>query len=166
MAYGIFAEWSIYGRLTCLICHSDTDYFRLTIGGKIIYFDCHRRWLPPKHRFRTQKDSFRKDTVVKKGPPQCLSGPEIAKNLSKLVLNKEENVYEGYEEEHNWTHMCALWELLYTQALILMHNINVMHQERNIAESIVSTCIDITGKIKDNFKARRDIADVCNRASL
>jgi hypothetical protein len=26
--------------------------------------------------------------------------------------------------------------------------------------------MDITGKIKDNFMARRDIADVCNRPSL
>jgi hypothetical protein len=25
---------------------SDIDYFRLMHGGKISYFDCHRRWLP------------------------------------------------------------------------------------------------------------------------
>jgi hypothetical protein len=47
-----------------------------------------------------------------------------------------------------------------------MHNIDVMHQERNVAESIVCMCMDITGKIKDNLKAQRDIADVCNRSSL
>ncbi len=47
-----------------------------------------------------------------------------------------------------------------------MHNIDVMHQERNVVESIVSTCLDITGKTKDNFKTRRDIAHVCNRPSL
>jgi hypothetical protein len=40
-----------------------------------------------------------------------------------------------------------------------------MHQECNVAKSIVSTCLDITGKIKDNFKARRDIAVVYNRPS-
>jgi hypothetical protein len=62
--------------------------------------------------------------------------------------------------------MCALWELSYAQALILMHNIDVMYHERNVAESIVSTCMDIMGKIKDNFKARRDIAHVCNHPSL
>jgi hypothetical protein len=67
---------------------------------------------------------------------------------------------------HNWTHICALWEIPYAQALILMHNIDVMHQERNVAESIVSTCMDIRGKTKDNFKARRDIADVFNHSSL
>jgi hypothetical protein len=27
MAYGIFIIWSVYGRLTCLICGSDTDCF-------------------------------------------------------------------------------------------------------------------------------------------
>jgi hypothetical protein len=41
-----------------------------------------------------------------------------------------------------------------------MHNFDVMHQERNIAESIVSMCMNITAKTKDNFKARSDIAHV------
>jgi hypothetical protein len=86
--------------------------------------------------------------------------------LSNLVLNREGNEYEGYGEEYNWTHICALCELPYAHTLILMHNIYVMHQERNVAESIVNTCLDITGKTKDNFKARRDIADICNRRSL
>jgi hypothetical protein len=27
-------------------------------------------------------------------------------------------------------------------------------------------CMDIMGKMKDNFKARRDIEDICNRPSL
>jgi hypothetical protein len=80
MAYGIFAGWRVHGRLTCPICGSDTDYFCLTAGGKISYFDCHRRWLPLKHPFKMQKDGFRKDTVIKKGPPKCLSGPEIAES--------------------------------------------------------------------------------------
>jgi hypothetical protein len=55
-----------------------------------------------------QKDSFRKDAVVKKGPPKHLGMPKTVENLSKLVLNREGNVYEGYGEEHNWTHICAL----------------------------------------------------------
>jgi hypothetical protein len=52
MAYVIFAGWSVHGRLTCPICGSNTDYLRLTAGGKISYFDCHRHWLPLKHTFR------------------------------------------------------------------------------------------------------------------
>jgi hypothetical protein len=47
-----------------------------------------------------------------------------------------------------------------------MHNIDVMHQERNVAESIISTCMDITDKTKDNLKARMDLAEICNRPTL
>jgi hypothetical protein len=36
--------------------------------------------------------------------------------------------------------------------LILMHNIDVMHQECNMGESILSTCVGFLGKTKDNRK--------------
>jgi hypothetical protein len=113
-----------------------------------------------------QNDSFRKDTVIKKGPPKRLSGPEIVENFSKLVLDRESDVYKGCGEEYNWTHICALWEHPYAQTLLLMDSIDVMHQEHNVAESIVRMCLDITSKTKDNFKPRRDVANICNRPSL
>jgi hypothetical protein len=47
-----------------------------------------------------------------------------------------------------------------------MHNIDIMHQECNVAESIVSTCLDIMSKTKDNFKAQRDIAVDCKHPSF
>jgi hypothetical protein len=39
-------------------------------------------------------------------------------------------------------------------ALILMHNIDVIHQERNMGENIISTCMGFPGKTKENMKAR------------
>jgi hypothetical protein len=57
-AYGVFAGWSIHKELTCPICGSDTICFCLTHGGKINYFDCHRRWLPQKHNFRQEQNVF------------------------------------------------------------------------------------------------------------
>jgi hypothetical protein len=39
-------------------------------------------------------------------------------------------------------------------ALILMHNIDVMHEERNMGECMISTCMGFPGKSKDNRKAR------------
>ena len=91
--------------------------------------------------------------MVRKGPPKHLSGPEIADQLDNLVLNETGVGYIGFEEEHNWTHICGIWELPYAKALILMHNINIMHQERNFAESVVSSCLDLPDKTKDNIKA-------------
>jgi hypothetical protein len=47
--------------------------------------------------------------------------------------------FKGYRETHNWTHKCVLWELPYMPMLILMHNIDFMHHEHNMIESIIST---------------------------
>jgi hypothetical protein len=52
----------------------------------------------------------------------CLSGSEI---LAKL--NEHGNWFVGFRMKHNWTHKCGFWELPYVYALILMHNIDVMH---------------------------------------
>jgi hypothetical protein len=50
--------------------------------------------------------------------------------------------------------------------LILMHNIDAIHQERNMGESIISTCMGFPGKTKDNMKTRKDSVEFCNRPSL
>jgi hypothetical protein len=50
--------------------------------------------------------------------------------------------------------------------MILPLNIDLMHQERNIVESIISMCFDVTGFLKDNVNARKDLAVLCNRPSL
>jgi hypothetical protein len=47
-----------------------------------------------------------------------------------------------------------------------MHNIDVMHQECNVGESILSTCMSFTDKTKDNHKVRKDLSLICNRPSL
>jgi hypothetical protein len=41
-----------------------------------------------------------------------------------------------------------------------------MHQERNVAENIISMCFDITGFSKYNVNAKKDLAALCNRPSL
>jgi hypothetical protein len=87
--------------------------------------------------------------------------------LDKLMPDPERSRYfEGYRETHSWTHKCALWELPYMSALILMHNIDVMHQEYNMGESIRSTCMGFPGKTKDNMKAQKDLTEHCNHPSL
>jgi hypothetical protein len=78
----------------------------------------------------------------------------------------ENSVFEGYGENHNWTHKNCLCELPYAKALILPHNINLMHQVRNMAESIMSMCLDVTGFMKDNMNTRKDLATLCDHPLL
>jgi hypothetical protein len=70
------------------------------------------------------------------------------------------------KKEYNWTHKCALCELSYAKALVLMYNIDVTHQEYNVGESILSTCMAFTNKAKDNHKARKNLEQLCNRPTL
>jgi hypothetical protein len=43
---------------------------------------------------------------------------------------------------------------------------HLMHQERNVVESIISMCFDVTGFSKVNINARKDLAALCNHPSL
>jgi hypothetical protein len=110
--------------------------------------------------------AFKKDNIVLEGPPRRLSGLEIADMLNNLVLKENGDEFVGYRNEHNWTHKCALWELPYAKALILMHTIDVIDQEHIVGESILSTCMTFADKTKDNHKARNNLAQLCNQPSL
>jgi hypothetical protein len=46
------------------------------------------------------------------------------------------------------------------------HNIDLMHQEYNGVEIIISMCFNVTGFSKDNMNARKDLATLCNHPSL
>jgi hypothetical protein len=74
----------------------------------------------------------------RKGSPKRKLGADILQMLDNLKEPENGN-FEGYGENHNWTHKSCLWELPYAKALLLPHNIDLMHQEHNIVENI--TCV-------------------------
>jgi hypothetical protein len=77
LAMGMFTCWSTHGGLTCIVCKSDIDTTWLSNGHKFSWFDCHRRFLPPDHHFRTQKNAFGKGAEVHELPPRLLTGEEV-----------------------------------------------------------------------------------------
>jgi hypothetical protein len=143
----------------------ESDAFRLLHGRKISFFDCHRKFIPLSYELRGDKESFKKDSSIRKGPPKQKLIADIIKMLGELKESWDGG-FKGYGEKHNWIHKSCLWKLSYAKALILPHNINLMHQERNIMESIISMCFDVTGFLKDNANARKDLANLCNHPSM
>jgi hypothetical protein len=85
--------------------------------------------------------------------------------LDNLKESKN-GLFEGYSENHNWTHKSCFSELPYAKTLILPHNINLMHQERNVVESIKNMCLDVTDFMKNNMNARKDLSTLCDHPSL
>ena len=49
---------------------------------------------------------------------------------------------------------------------MLRHNLDVMHIEKNVMDNILSTLLDIKGKIKDNFAAHKDLKQMGLRPTL
>jgi len=160
-AYGNFFGWSTHGRFACPVCLCDSLAFTLHYGHKACWFDCHRRFLPSDHEFRFQANAFRKNTVVLEEARRYLTGEEIFAQMNRFVADTE-----NYGILHNWTHMSGLWQLPYYCKLLLPHNIDMMHNEKNLAEAVWNTCFDVTDKTKDNAKARKDLAEICHRPSL
>jgi hypothetical protein len=54
---------------------------------------------------------------------------------------------------------CSL-PLLYWEKLLIRHNLDVMHSEKNIGESILGTLLGIDGKCKDGEKAWLDLQNL------
>ncbi|CAL8997874.1 unnamed protein product, partial [Prunus brigantina] len=57
----------------------------------------------------------------------------------------------------NWTHKSMFFELPYWSKLKLRHNLDVMHVEKNVFDTLIGTILDIEGKTKDTIKARLDL---------
>ena len=71
-----------------------------------------------------------------------------------------------YGGQHNWHKKSIFWELTYCKDLLLRHNLDVMHIEKNVFENIMNTILNVPGKTKDNKKSRLDLPDICSRSEL
>jgi len=76
-----------------------------------------------------------------------LTGAEVRAQLGSLVINKGGGAkFAGYGEQHMWAQKCGLWRLPYMQDLLLPHNIDMMHTEKNVAEAVWGSVMDISNK--------------------
>ena len=53
-----------------------------------------------------------------------------------------------------------LFNLPYWSSLLICHNLDVMHIEKNICEALLGTLLKIVGKTKDTEKAGLDLQDM------
>ena len=73
----------------------------------------------------------------------------------------------GFTENiHNWTKHSIFWDLPYWKHQLLCHNLAVMHIQKKFCENIINTVMNVSGKMKDNVKARLDLAELCARDEL
>ena len=100
-------------------------------------------------------------------PPPRLNGEEMWNRMSSLpkVSDHQGNVAR-YRDVHNWSRRSILWDLPYWSKLLIQHNLDVMHIEKNVFEQIVNTIMNVKGKSKDDINSRKDLATHCKRRRL
>jgi hypothetical protein len=136
LSYEIFCARCVHGKFPCPICKESLRFIWLQKGDKYSSFDKHRQFLPLDHPFGQDIKNFMKGIVVKDPPPQMMTGVEVHTQIDALVANQEGGGFVGYGEEHMWTHKSSLIRLPYFDDLLLPHNIDVMHTEKNVAEAL------------------------------
>jgi hypothetical protein len=163
--YADISGWSTKGRLACPTCNEHTGSEWLKNGGKWCYMR-HRRFLNPSHHWRRQKQQWNGKAEHGEAPP-TLSGEEIAEKMAHFP----ENVYgktrkrKAGELPGNWKNKSIFFELPYWKTLLVRHNLDVMHIEKNVCDIILDTMMGMSGT-KDNLKARLDLVEMRIRTPL
>ncbi|XP_021730557.1 uncharacterized protein LOC110697498 [Chenopodium quinoa] len=167
-AYGMLSGWATAGKKACPHCMEKTKAFWLEHGGKVSWFDCHRQFLPTDHPFRNSKTTFCKNKVEKGAPSHIMSGEELwecVKDLPKAT-DGPDSIKRLKNEKKGWFKQSTLWELPYWKHLLIRHNLDVMHIEKNLFDQLIHTVMDVKKLTCDTPSARNDIAKYCKRPQL
>jgi hypothetical protein len=76
-----------------------------------------------------------KGVVVTDPAPEMMIGVAVRAQIDALVVD-DDGRFVGYGEQHAWTHKSGLERLPYYDDILLPHNIDIMHIEKNIAEPL------------------------------
>jgi hypothetical protein len=98
-----------------------------------------------------------KGKTTRNGPPKRKLVSDIIQMFDNLKELENGN-FEGYGENHNWTHKSCLWELPYTKALLLPHNIDLMHHEHSVVERLSCSLWSSFVGSQKNCKGKSDSA--------
>ncbi|KAF7139945.1 hypothetical protein RHSIM_Rhsim06G0120600 [Rhododendron simsii] len=157
-ALGDISGWRTKGHYSCYTCN-DEPYFE-SLRSKTAYTN-HRAYLPEDHAERRKRLAYNGKPENRK---RSLELPvekirEQLNNVSEVILGKNPANKKRKRHKPNWTKRSILYELTYVEDRKLLHNIDVMHCEKNFSENIVGTMLGIDGKNKDTDKARKDLED-------
>ena len=122
------------------------------------------------HRWRYDKKSLDNSLEVDP-PPKYMFGADVLEQIGSF-----ENIKVGKlggkrkrtkpKSVYNWQKKSIFFELPYWSKNLVRHNLDVMHIEKNICESILGTVMNIPRKTKDNLKSRLDLVEMGIRKCL
>ena len=150
--------WSGQGYRACATCNEDTPSYRAT--NKVVYIG-HRRFLDANDPLRKRLDFNGMEET--RPAPRHFSNDDIQEQLGRLLTRKpgkhpEHGGGEPKRQDYelNWSKRSIFFELEYWSSLQLKHNIDLMHVQKNVDESLLGTLL-MNDKSKDTSNAREDL---------
>ncbi|CAH9057817.1 unnamed protein product [Cuscuta epithymum] len=138
-AYAMLSGWTTKGKFAFPYCTEFTEAFWLPHSKKHSWCDNHMKFLPGDHPFRFDENNFTKGGV-------------------------EHNAVAG--KDIRWKKRSIFWDLPYWKDLLIRHNLDVMHIEKNFFENIFYTILGVPGKSKDHTQGTIDMEQICHRPSM
>jgi hypothetical protein len=160
--YANLSGWSTKGEFACPICHKDTDSQWLKNSGKHCYLG-HRRFLEPDHPFRKDAISFN-GKQEHRLRPDILSGDMVLREVSGTNFKFGKLVNDNEKFPFNWKKKSAFFGLSYWKDILIRHNLDVMHIEKNVSEMICAILLEMDKKREQ--KSRLDLKDMNIRPEL
>ncbi|XP_043694159.1 uncharacterized protein LOC122644850 [Telopea speciosissima] len=176
LAYGNLSGWSTKCALACPCCNKDTVSRWLKYGRKHCYLG-HRRFLPPDHKFHSDRRSF-DGHEGHRVQPKTLSGFDVLEQLwgaqfppfGKDNIDKDgrkrKRGLQKPELPFNWKKKSIFFDLPYWKNNVVHHNLDVMHIEKNVCDSIIGTLLGMKDKTKDHVNPLLDLKDMKIRVDL
>lgn len=162
-----------HGYNACIRC--DRNPLSYAILSKICYIGHHHFLAKNKLRPTKYQSYVFNAKHENHDAPKRLTAVELHVELEKVRHIKPEN-HPGdgsgkrkcgrAEQRLFFTRRSTLWDLEYWKDLDLQHNLDVMHIERKICDSIIGTLLNIKGKTKDTLKSRIDLTHLGIRKDL
>ncbi|XP_030505370.2 uncharacterized protein LOC115720357 [Cannabis sativa] len=176
-AYGNLSGFSVKGYKACPICEEGTCSEYLKHSRKVCYMG-HRKFLLESHKLRTLMKAFNGEQEFGHAP-RPLYGSQILEKMSQIISRvgkfkapttrkqKGQGKAKIVEEpKHCYKKKSIFFELEYWEHLLVHHNLDVMHVEKNVCDSVIGTLLNIPRKSKDGIKAREDLAAMKMRHEL
>ena len=122
----------------------------------------HRQFLPRNHPYWRQKKAFNGEQDFRI-PPKILSGEEILEKVDLIPISWGKMKIKSLESDVNTN----CWKKkVHRKYLHVLHNLDVMHIEKNVCESIIGTLFNIPGKQKNGLNAQLDLVEMGLRSEI
>ncbi|XP_060170674.1 uncharacterized protein LOC132601609 [Lycium barbarum] len=160
------AETNQTFRMRATLLWIVSDFPALAMHSRKMCYLGHRRFLPRDHPLRKDKKSFN-DQEGHRPAPTPLSGVEVFAELREF-----DNVYgkgkkkRPRDNKGPCKQRSISFELPYWAHNKLRHNLDVIHIEKNICDSLVGTLLDIDRKSKDHVNSCYDLQEMGIRKEL